>query len=99
MLRQFALRPGSGGDGANSGGDGVVREIEPLRPLVMSILSERRCLRPYGMNGGQPGKAGRNLVVKNGISYTIGSKRSGPIDVGERLVIESPGGGGWGEAG
>jgi len=99
LLRRFALRPGSGGDGANPGGDGVIREIEPLRPLVMSILSERRCLRPYGMNGGHPGKAGVNLVVKNGISYTIGSKRSGSIGVGERLVIESPGGGGWGKPG
>ena len=79
------------------GGDGVVREIEPLRPLVMSILSERRCLRPYGLEGGGPGKTGRNLVIKqNGIALNIGAKRSGPIDVGERLVIETPGGGGYG---
>lgn len=81
----------------HSGGDGVIREIEPLRPLVMSILSERRCLRPYGMEGGEPGKTGRNLLIKKGgIALNIGAKRSGPMDVGERLVIETPGGGGYG---
>ena len=97
LLRQFAIRERSGGAGMNKGGDGVVRELEPLRPLVMSILSERRCLRPYGMNGGEPGETGRNLVIrKGGMCYNIGAKRSGYIDVGERLVIETPGGGGYG---
>jgi len=97
LLRQFGLRKGSGGDGKHKGGDGVIREIEPLRPLVMSILSERRCLQPYGLEGGEPAKTGRNLLIKkNGISLNIGAKRSGAINVGERLVIESPGGGGYG---
>ncbi|KAL7541994.1 hypothetical protein ACHAXR_011416, partial [Thalassiosira sp. AJA248-18] len=97
MLRRFGLRKGSGGAGMHSGGDGVIREIEPLRPLVMSILSERRCLRPYGLEGGEPGQTGRNLLIKEGgIALNIGGKRSGPINVGERLVIESPGGGGYG---
>jgi len=98
LLRRFGLRPGSGGVGLHNGGDGVIRELEPLRPLVMSILSERRCLRPYGMEGGDPGLAGRNLLIKeDGIAFNIGAKRSGSITVGERLVIETPGGGGWGE--
>jgi len=97
LLRRFGLRPGSGGAGMHKGGDGVIREIEPLRPLVMSILSERRCLRPYGMEGGEPGKTGRNLLIKEGgIALNIGGKRSGSITVGERLVIETPGGGGYG---
>ena len=91
------MRRGSGGAGMHKGGDGVIREIEPLRPLVMSILSERRTLPPYGLEGGEPGKTGRNLVIKKGgIALNIGAKRSGPIDVGERLVIETPGGGGYG---
>ena len=75
----------------------MVREIEPLRPLIMSILSERRTLCPYGLEGGGPGKAGRNLLVKEGeIAFNIGAKRSGLIKAGERLVIETPGGGGYG---
>lgn len=97
LLRRFSLRPGSGGAGKHKGGDGVIREIEPLRPLVMSILSERRSLRPYGLAGGEPAERGRNLLIKkDGTALNIGGKRSGPIDVGERLVIMSPGGGGYG---
>jgi len=97
LLRRFSLRPDSGGVGKHKGGDGVIREIEPLRPLVMSILSERRSLRPYGLAGGEPAERGRNLLIKkDGTAFNIGGKRSGPIDVGERLVIMSPGGGGYG---
>mmetsp|Transcript_17055 Transcript_17055/g.24175 ORF Transcript_17055/g.24175 Transcript_17055/m.24175 type:complete len:272 (-) Transcript_17055:206-1021(-) len=97
LLRQFGLRSGSGGDGEFKGGDGVVREIEPLRPLVMSILSERRSLRPYGMSGGSAGQSGRNLLVKkNGIVVNVGGRCSSSIDVDERLRIETPGGGGYG---
>jgi len=63
----------------------------------MSILSERRSLRPYGLAGGEPAERGRNLLIKkDGTAFNIGGKRSGPIDVGERLVIMSPGGGGYG---
>lgn len=99
LLRRFGLRKGSGGNGKHKGGDGVIREIEPLRPLVMSILSERRTLRPYGMNGGEAGMTGKNLIVKKGgVVLNIGAKRSGSLEVGERLVIETPGGGGYGLA-
>jgi len=99
LLRQFALRKGSGGVGAHKGGDGVIRELEPLRPLVMSILSERRTLRPYGMAGGGDGSTGINLLVKNnGIVVNMGGRCSGSIDLGERLRIETPGGGGYGAA-
>jgi len=97
LLRRFGLRAGSGGAGMHKGGDGVIREIEPLRPLTMSILSERRSLCPYGLEGGEPGKTGRNLLMrKGGVALNIGAKRSGSINVGESLVIETPGGGGYG---
>jgi 5-oxoprolinase (ATP-hydrolysing) len=97
ILRQFALRAGSGGRGQKRGGDGVVRELEPLRPLTMSILSERRTLHPYGMVGGEEGACGRNLLIrKNGTKVNMGGRCSAPLDVGERLRIETPGGGGYG---
>mmetsp|Transcript_27108 Transcript_27108/g.59295 ORF Transcript_27108/g.59295 Transcript_27108/m.59295 type:complete len:1400 (+) Transcript_27108:291-4490(+) len=98
VLRQFALRTGSGGTGKHMGGDGVIREIEPLRPLVMSILSERRTLHPYGLAGGQEAKCGRNLLIrKDGVVVNIGGRCSTSIDVGERLRLETPGGGGYGK--
>lgn len=62
LCRQFSLRLGSGGDGHHRGGDGVVRELEFMRPLTVSILSERRALQPYGMNGGGCGARGRNIL-------------------------------------
>jgi 5-oxoprolinase (ATP-hydrolysing) len=97
LLREFSLRPHSGGQGQNKGGDGVVRELEPLRPLVMSILSERRTLQPYGMAGGDPGACGRNLLRRqDGIVVNLGGRCSCTINVGERLRIETPGGGGYG---
>lgn len=97
LLREFSLREGSGGVGEYPGGCGVIREIEPLRPLVMSILSERRTLKPYGMEGGGDAKQGRNLLVKkNGMVINIGGRCSSEIDVGDRIRIETPGGGGYG---
>ena len=97
LLREFSLRKGSGGKGMHPGGDGVIRELEPLRPLVMSILSERRVLRPYGLAGGGPGSTGRNLLIrKDGIVVNMGGRCSGSVDAGERLRIETPGGGGYG---
>ncbi len=97
LLREFSIREGSGGDGKHKGGCGVIREIEPLRKLTMSILSERRTLQPYGLEGGTAGKRGRNLVVKKGgVSVNVGGKCSTSINVGERLRIETPGGGGYG---
>ena len=97
LLRQFALRHGSGGRGQHKGGDGVVRELEPLRPLTMSILSERRTLHPYGMAGGEDGACGLNLLVrKGGTHVNLGGRCSASIDTGELLRIETPGGGGYG---
>jgi len=97
LLHQFSLREGSGGEGKNNGGDGVIRELEPLRKLVMSILSERRVLHPYGMAGGKDADTGRNLLIrKNNIVVNMGGRFSGSMDVGERLRIETPGGGGYG---
>lgn len=97
ILREFSLRKDSGGRGEHQGGNGVIREIEPLRPLLMSILSERRTLKPYGMAGGEDGASGLNLVVRNdGVLINIGGRCTKSIDIGERLRIQTPGGGGYG---
>jgi len=92
-LRQFRLRPGSGGAGARRGGDGVIREIELLAPMHVSILSERRTCRPFGLLGGQPGAAGRNLL--NG--RNLDGKASIDAEAGDLIRVETPGGGGYGE--
>jgi 5-oxoprolinase (ATP-hydrolysing) len=91
-LVRFSLRPGSGGVGRHRGGDGVIREIELLQPMRVSILSERRTRRPFGLAGGQPGAAGRNL--HNG--RDVGGKASFEAAAGDLIRIETPGGGGFG---
>jgi 5-oxoprolinase (ATP-hydrolysing) len=97
LLREFSIRKGSGGKGKHRGGDGVIREMEPLRPLIVSILSERRVLQPYGMCGGEPGTCGRNLLIRNnGVTVNIGGRCSTDWNVGERLRLETPGAGGYG---
>ena len=64
LVHQFGIREGSGGKGRWRGGDGVVRELEFLEPLQVSILSERRTRQPYGLEGGEPGALGRNTWLK-----------------------------------
>ena len=101
VLREFSLREQSGGVGRFQGGDGITRTIEPLRRLTMSLLTERRVLRPYGMNGGFDGKCGKNLVLRRGKRASnrwinIGGRCSLVLGPGDWLKIETPGGGGYG---
>ena len=97
ILRRFCFREGSGGDGAFPGGDGVIRDVEFRLPMSVSILSERRSFAPYGMEGGQEGKRGRNTWVQSsGRQISIGGKNTVSVGEGDRLVIETPGGGGYG---
>jgi N-methylhydantoinase B len=91
-VRELALRRGSGGDGARRGGDGIVREIEALKPMRFTLLTERRRHPPRGRDGGKPGLAGRNLL--NGDE--LPSKAAGDLRPGDRLRLETPGGGGYG---
>lgn len=93
-LRRFSLRQGSGGAGRHRGGDGVIREIELLEPMRVSILSERRTRRPFGLAGGQPGAPGRNLHNDR----DVGGKASFEAAAGDVICIETPGGGGFGRA-
>nr|GEV86430.1 5-oxoprolinase [Tanacetum cinerariifolium] len=97
ILHKFGLREGSGGGGVHKGGDGVVREIEFRRPVVVSILSERRVHAPRGLNGGKDGTRGVNyLVTKDKRRVYLGGKNTIEVEAGEILEILTPGGGGWG---
>ena len=91
-LRKFSLREGSGGSGQWRGGDGLVREIEFLRPMRVSILSERRERAPFGLRGAMSGARGRNL--HNGAE--IPGKCTRDVAAGDTIRIETPGGGGFG---
>jgi N-methylhydantoinase B len=89
---EYSLRRGSGGAGRRRGGDGVVRELEALAGMRYSLITERRRHAPPGADGGEPGARGRNLL--NG--EELPAKASGALDPGDRLRIETPGGGGHG---
>jgi N-methylhydantoinase B len=91
---RYELRRGSGGRGRHSGGDGVVRELEALEPLRYSLITERRRHPPPGADGGAPGQCGRNLLD----GEDLPPKAIGQLEPGQRLRIETPGGGGYGSA-
>ena len=100
-LREWSIRHGSGGEGQHRGGDGMVRELEFLAPLSVSLLTNRRTTAPYGAAGGQPGQPGRNLLRRSGEPIFHDLPPSGTMEVqpGDRLRLETPGGGGWGTPG
>jgi N-methylhydantoinase B len=93
-VRELSVRRGSGGDGRQRGGDGVVREIEALAPMRFTLLTERRRFAPRGRDGGDDGEPGRNLL--NG--EPLEPKAQGELEPGDRLRIETPGGGGLGSS-
>jgi N-methylhydantoinase B/oxoprolinase/acetone carboxylase alpha subunit len=96
-IRRYALRQGSGGKGRYAGGDGIVREYEVLTDTTATLLTERRNTRPYGARGGEPGASGSNSVIRaSGVVERIPAKARIELKPGDRLVIETPGGGGFG---
>jgi N-methylhydantoinase B/oxoprolinase/acetone carboxylase alpha subunit len=95
-ITQYALRKGSGGDGAARGGDGVVREYEMLTDTAVTLLSDRRERGPYGVQGGAPGLQGRNTLIRDGAEEKLPGKVQINLRKGDRLKIETPGGGGYG---
>jgi len=90
-VRRLSLRHGSGGEGAHRGGDGLVREIEALAPVHFTLITERRRHPPRGHGNGEDGALGVNLL--NG--EPLPSKAAGKLHPGDRLRLETPGGGGW----
>lgn len=128
LLREFSLRPGSGGVGRHRGGDGVIRDIEFRIPVQVSILSERRVYHPYGLAGGGDAACGLNVWVRRVARsdperdlaeqqghltgdategqeayeeryINMGAKNSAQFKAGDRIIINTPGGGGWGKVG
>jgi 5-oxoprolinase (ATP-hydrolysing) len=98
-LERFAVRPGSGGSGRHRGGDGVVRELTFLAPMSLSLLTQHRVEVPYGAAGGGPGQPGRQRLVRAaGEVLELASIAGCEVEAGDRLVLETPGGGGWGVA-
>ncbi|MCG3178034.1 MAG: hypothetical protein BIFFINMI_00357 [Phycisphaerae bacterium] len=96
-LERFAIRLGSGGAGRHRGGDGVVREYTFLAPLSLSLLTQHRVQRPYGLAGGQPGATGVNRIVRaDGREQMLGPVDGCDVGPGDRLILETPGGGGYG---
>ncbi|GEQ69685.1 hypothetical protein JCM33374_g3359 [Metschnikowia sp. JCM 33374] len=106
LIREFSIRENSGGKGAHTGGSGVVRDVEFRVPVTASILSERRVIAPHGLNGGGDGERGQNIWIRqikdqNGNvvgkkEVNIGGKATVAAAAGDRIVIKTPGGGGYG---
>jgi 5-oxoprolinase (ATP-hydrolysing) len=96
-LLEFRLRRGSGGAGRFRGGDGLVRRYEFLAPVTVSLLGERRATAPFGLAGGAPGARGRNLLERLGGGVEeLAGRATRELRAGDRLRIETPGGGGFG---
>jgi len=100
QLNQYTIRHGSGGSGKWRGGEGIIREITMLCNAEITILSDRRKYAPYGLNGGLPGKEGRNILMQHdNVESELPSKARIHLNAGDRIRIETPGGGGYGAKG
>ena len=97
ILEQFSIRAHSGGKGKHTGGDGVIRRLRFLEPMTVNIISSHRVTKPYGLQGGEAGKAGQNSVQRvNGTIESYGGCARIEMQAGDVLIIETPGGGGFG---
>ncbi len=97
-VHRYALRKNSGGQGKFPGGEGIVREIKMLADVQAGILSDRRKIPPYGLQGGAPGSLGRNEIIVRGKARALPSKCTFRAPAGAVIRIETPGGGGWGKS-
>jgi N-methylhydantoinase B len=96
-IEQYSLRRGSGGRGRHFGGEGLRRDIRFLVSARVTVLSERRRRAPWGLQGGQPGARGRNVLIKDGREEELPGKFTRQFEAGEVLSLQTPGGGGWGD--
>jgi N-methylhydantoinase B len=98
-IAEYSVIEGSGGTGTHPGGNGLRRTYEFLTDASLTLVSERRTLQPWGANNGKPGRSGRNRLVRSdGTEVPLASKETLAVHPGDRLIVETPGGGGWGAA-
>jgi len=95
---RYEIRTGSGGNGFFKGGDGLIRELEVLDSAQLTLLTERRRFSPYGLAGGENGKTGVNLLIRNGEQRILPSKGTFELVRTDVVSINTPGGGGFGSA-
>jgi N-methylhydantoinase B len=95
-VRRYAIRHGSGGAGRQRGGDGVIREVELLTDAQVTLLADRRKIAPYGLAGGEAGQCGEAEWLSSGRTERLSGKFSIRAKAGDRVVIKTPGGGGFG---
>ena len=95
-VRRYAYRVGSGGKGKHRGGDGLTREIELLGDAQITLLADRRVFAPYGLQGGGEGAKGRAVLISNGTETLLDGKCNVEVPAGAVVLLETPGGGGWG---
>lgn len=96
-LHKFGIRKGSGGNGQFKGGDGIIRKVEFLKPLQLTLLGQHRVQEPYGIEGGENGKCGKHTLESHGVLTVLAGIVSLPLKKGDILTIETPGGGGYGQ--
>ncbi len=96
-VKEYGVRRDTGGTGAHKGGDGMVREIELLSGCEITVLSERRAQGAFGLAGGNPGQPGRNILFRGGQAEILAGKFHRTLIKGDRIRIETPGGGGFGQ--
>jgi N-methylhydantoinase B len=93
---RYEIRKSSGGTGRYQGGDGIRRDIQALVDCEASLISERRRLAPYGLQGGESGMRGENVLIRKGQEIPLGGKGRIELEAGDILSIRTPGGGGFG---
>ena len=99
LLEEFSIRRGSGGKGRWSAGDGTYRRIRFLERMDCAIIAGYRRVRPYGLDGGEPGECGANAVRRNdGKLHALEGCDQTVLDAGEAIIIKTPTGGGYGRA-
>ncbi|MBI2487244.1 MAG: hydantoinase B/oxoprolinase family protein [Deltaproteobacteria bacterium] len=97
MIDTYSIRRGSGGNGKYRGGDGIIRAYKFLSKSTVTLITERRRFAPYGVQGGKPGKRGRNVLIRDKKSKLTSPKLTIKVKKGDIVRIETPGGGGWGK--